>query len=177
MKGMFKLPVINALILLLVVVYLVIDGVTSTEKSKEVYATTSELFNQFDYQKELNLILQENKEEKVGELEKIRKELLILEQSINGADSTEQDVNPFHKEYDEFQEIERSIEENLKDLNDLCVNQIWEKLNVFVNEYARENNYNIVLGSEEDDIVKQTKEHQNITKELVAFCNFRYNKN
>lgn len=52
--------------------------------------------------------------------------------------------------------------------------KIWKRISSYIKEYAEQNAYDIILGSDQNQTVLYSNEQHNITKEVLVFINTKY---
>lgn len=161
------LPISNTLLILLVVVFGVkyFNDLQKTVDNKVVYIDNVVLFSKFNMTKDIKTI-----EEK--KLKKFRKEidsLYAIYQNIKNkkgakAKSLEGQLDAAGKKIHETQE---NYTKNL-------TQQVWNRLNNYIEEYAKKNNYEIILGTQGNGTIMYAKSIRDVTNAVLQFCNTSY---
>ncbi len=170
-----KLSIINTLLLIAILAYLVIGSVGTVNDKKEAYVVTGELFSEFDYQKELDIEYKKLREDKMKNLESMRAHVLSLEERARSEKATQQEIANYQYRYNEFLQAEASVNEELTKINGEYSVKIWDKINSLVSQFGEENNYEVIFGAGGSGNIMYAHEGKNITNELIAFCNLKYN--
>lgn len=170
-----KLIYVNTVLLIAVLIYLIIGNLNVSNKEAQVYVVTAELFGEFDYQKELDSEYKSFKEDKIKELEFLKNDVSILETRARMPEAATDDIQLFQNSYNQYLAIEAQINAELSELNNKYSIQIWDKLNSLISDFGEENDYEIILGATGDGNILYAHDHKNVTQDLIAYCNLKYN--
>ncbi|MBI3134278.1 MAG: OmpH family outer membrane protein [Bacteroidetes bacterium] len=170
-----KLNIVNTLLLVGILAYLVIGQMTSEDVKKQAYVVTGELFAEFEYQKELDSEYKTLKEKKDQELALYRNDLIMLENKIRSGQATEEEVMTYQQGFEQFRNMEYQVNEELAKVNGEYSLQIWNKLNAFIKSYGEENGYDVIFGAGGEGNIMYATENLNITTDVIAYCNNKYN--
>lgn len=170
-----KLPILNTLLLVGIFSYLIISNIDNDNNVGQAYVVTGELFNEFDYQKELDTEYQTMKDNKMKELEAFKTDVLRLEEKARHINATEEDIAQYQYTYNQYLQFEANLNNELAELNNQYGLQIWDKLNSLISDFGEENNYEVIFGAGGNGNIMYAQENKNITTELIAYCNLKYN--
>jgi len=161
-KSSSLLLIINSLLIFALILYVILTGLSS--RTKIVYVDNSELFDGFSMTKELK---------STGEKEFInRKTALdnlyaqIQSKSINASEK-EILMKQFiqgKEELEQFNQIFATTESS----------KIWSRIHSYTEDFSKENNYQLIIGSENKTNVLYADEKITVTKELLTYINKRY---
>lgn len=157
-----KIVIVNLLGLVIVAGILIYSQFSS--KNKIVYVNSMELFEQFKMTKELK---------RTGEKQFNEQKTVVegLYNQLQDSSITEDQKKILMQEFvQKKQELEAfnqnfALEESTK---------IWKRISSYIKEYAEQNAYDIILGSDQNQTVLYSNEQQNITKEVLVFINAKY---
>jgi outer membrane protein len=170
-----KLTIVNTLLLIAVLSYLVISNLGYSGDDKQVYVVTGELFAEFDYQKELDAEYNALKEVKLKELESFQQEIAYLEIQARKPKASSEAIAQYNQGYSQYLSYEAKITNELAELNKQYSVNIWEKLNALISQYGEEHNYQVIFGADGTGNIMYAQEDINITKDLITYCNLKYN--
>ncbi len=170
-----KLPVINTLVLVAILSFLTISYFEDNGENKEAYVVTNELFTAFEYQKELDQEFLSIKSKKIEELESVKSDLIELEDKLKSKTPSNEELDVYNDRYRSYMTLEQNVSDEIETLNSTYTIKIWEKLNELIKRFGEENNYQMILGANGDGNILYAKDQKNITKELIEFCNLKYN--
>lgn len=156
------LLIFNYLVIFSLLFYIIINGISS--KQKVVYVNNNEIFDGFTMTKELK---------RAGEKEfTTRKTVLdalyskLQSQSITASEK-ERLMKQFvqgKEELEQFNQIYAANESS----------KIWSRIHSYTEDFSKENNYQLVIGSENKTTVLYAAEKITVTKELLIYINKRY---
>lgn len=156
------LLIINSLLVFSLIFYVILTSFTS--KTKIVYVDTTELFNGFSMTKELKSKGEKEFISKKTALDNLYSQ--IQSKSIN-ASQKEILMKQFIQEKEEleqFNQIYASTESS----------KIWSRINSYSEDFSKENNYDLIIGTENKTTVLYANEKITVTKELLTYINKRY---
>lgn len=145
----------------------------SSYKSKKIgYVNTSLVYDGFKLKKEL--------ETKYKTVQLVRQNLLdsikfkVQYLSLKGAAINE-------NEKMQINELQRSYLAKEKEFNNdneataaQYSEQIWKQINQFMDDYGKENNYDVILGATGQGNIMYAKEQDDITKPILEYINNKY---
>jgi Skp family chaperone for outer membrane proteins len=174
-ESMKKLSVINTVLLVSILTYLVVGKIDEPKAGNHVYAVTSELYSEFVYQQELSAEYASVKSERDRELSQLKNDLIRLENRILQNVASDEEKQTYEQAVMNYRRSELSINEELLTLGNEYNQKIWDKLNAFTKEFGETNGYEVIFGAGGNGNILHADENKNITTELVAFCNMKYN--
>ncbi|WP_211252713.1 OmpH family outer membrane protein [Crocinitomix catalasitica] len=170
-----KLPIVNTLLLVAILTYVIVNSVDPKHEKKDAYIVTGELFDQFDYQKELDQEYKDLHKSRMKNIELSKLNVLKLEKNARMKNATEEDISKYQQSYNQFLQMESEINNELAETSGQYRLKVWDKLNSLVSQFGEENNYEIILGAGGDGNIMYAEQKKNITEELTAYCNLKYN--
>ncbi len=163
--------IINSIILL---VLLAMGIYSLSQKEKNVYLDTAEVFNGFKLQKELRTKLENVQSARQAILDSIQLRLTAISSS-----SDFDPQNPgeeFFSLRGLYQQRQKQFEEDNQRLSNEYDRQIWNQLNQYVKDYGKEHNYTIIFGANGQGNIMYASETRDITKELIDYINNKYER-
>ena len=170
-----KLSIVNTVLLLTILSFLLINGSFLSGSKKQAYVVTGELFQTFDYQVELEAEYEEIQKNRMEELELLKTTILNLESKIRTGIADQKELNEYQILSERFIQLEVKVNQELASINAEYSNQVWTKLNTYVEEYALENDYEVIFGASGSGNIMYAQENLNVTEEVITFCNKKYN--
>lgn len=162
MKKTLRYPLLFLVILLVTITFFY--GF-SQEKSKMAYVDNTVLFSDFLMTKEM----QAKSSKKIQQQEQTLDSLYRVIQTKE-ANLSENDRNLLSQELNQLQQIK-------KQYSDQTMQQVWSRLNQYVQLYGKENGYTFILGAQGTGNVMYAEEAINITDEVLKFANYKYQGN
>lgn len=163
---MIKKNAIYLLLILAVLVSLSVVFYVNTKLDKIVVVDVIKVFNQFNMKKQL--------EEKVDiELNKYTEHIDSMKSLLQMAQerNDEKRIEIFSKEiYLTESEGQRAFEISNKNINE----QVWNRLNPLIDEFAKKGKYRIVIGANGMGTVLYNVDAVDRTQELINYINERY---
>lgn len=137
------------------------------------------LYAEFDYQKELAIEFKKVEDEITFEKDSLNRAIQAVEFSLSEEDEySEEDKGIlFERAYSNYlaqQEYLDYVQDSIA--NDYSA-KVWKQLNSYMQEYGEENSYDVIIGMQGNGNVMYAKEGVNITEEIIAYSNNKYNGN
>ena len=140
-----------------------------------VYVQNMKLFSEFDLAIELDSELQSFSKARTHELDSLS---MVLESMTNELELMKEIPVEIYQNYNDLRNglafREKNYEEELQILSQDYDQQIWERINGYVESYAEENNYDMILGAIGNGSLMYAKDTLDITDELIIYCNKNY---
>lgn len=133
-------------------------------KNKIVYVNSMELFEQFKMTKELK---------RTGEKQFNEQKIVVegLYNQLQDSSITEDQKKVIMQEFMQRKEALEAFNQNFATEESA---KIWKRISSYIKEYAEQNAYDIILGSDQNQTVLYSNEQHNITKEVLVFINTKY---
>jgi len=140
-----------------------------------VFVQNMKLYSEFDLALELDAELQEFSKSRTRELDSLT---LSLENMTSELEQMEEIPVEAYQAYNDLRNAvmfrEKNFEEELIVKSQEYDQQIWERLNGYVKNYAEEKEYSIVLGASGNGNLMYAKDALDITEDLITYCNKQY---
>lgn len=140
-----------------------------------VYVQNLKLYSEFDLAIELDQQLQEFSKERTRELDSL---MMALENLTNEIEMMNEIPVETYQNYNDLKNAvmfrEKNYEEELISLSQEYDQQIWERLNGYVKDFAEENDYDMILGAAGNGSLMYAKDTLDITDQLIGYCNNQY---
>ncbi|WP_299883439.1 OmpH family outer membrane protein [uncultured Lacinutrix sp.] len=163
------LTIINSLITLSLLVVAILYYLNSKEEKTEtfVYVDNTILFNEFNMTKDIRTI-EDNK-------------IKAIKITMDSIYNLYKDLNKTTKKAKALELELNSKNQTLKLIQDNYTNnlsqKVWSRLNTYVSQYAKENNFKILFGTSGNGNIMYAREEINITSSILTFCNKKYEGN
>ncbi|MEO8535549.1 MAG: OmpH family outer membrane protein [Flavobacterium sp.] len=156
------LLIFNYLLIFSLIFYIIISAYIS--KTKIVYVNNSELFDGFVMTNELK---------RIGEKEFITRKTALdnlyskIQSKSIAASEKETLMNQFIKGKEELEQFNQAFASSES-------TKIWSRIHSYTEDFCKENNYQLILGSENKTNVLYADDKITVTKELLTYINKRY---
>lgn len=157
MKGKILIwNIVNSGMLVAIVVFLVVKN---GEVHPIAYVINQEVFAGFKGREELN--------EKLEHTRQRHKQVLDSLYSQLGNEKDGEAIKAFSQKSRGFMEDEQ-------ELSDRYTQQIWKQINTYVNDYGKENDYEMIFGANGSGSLMYASDAVNVTEEVLEYLNRRY---
>ncbi len=161
---------IQPLLLVLLVAFAVFWS--SFNSKKIAYVNTISVYDGFKMKKEL-----EDKYKKVqltrqNLLDSIRFKIEYI--SVKGKDLTDSDRSQINELQRSYLYKEKEFNSNNEATGQQYTEQIWKQINQYLEDYGKENNYDIIFGANGQGNIMFAKEGDDITKDVSEYINKKY---
>lgn len=143
-------------------------------KPKYGYIILQDVFNEFKLKKELQKKLEQVKSFRQKEIDSLKIDLTILSKKIQTNVASKDEKDLFERKRIEFNQKMQIFEEDNAAMTKQYDNEIITQLNQYIKDYGTKNNYDMILGNNSDGSLMYGKEAFNITKDVTAFINEKY---
>lgn len=169
--GIYSLP-------FLVIGVLIGYSFIGTKNNKAVYVDSIRLYNEFDMQNEYEQRFESLQNNRSAMLDSLRMQVESLGRQL----SVQSEPDPAQVQY--FEQLRQSYFEKEQLFNDELNRvaqsydeQIWAQLNQYVREFGLEKGIDFIHGANGDGSLMFGSEEKEITDQLIAFANSRYQGN
>jgi len=146
------------------------------KQSGIVYVQNMRLYSEFDLALELDATLQDFSKKRTQELDSLN---MALENMTAELENMVEIPMETYQNYNDLRNAlmfrEKNYEEELIAKSQEYDEQIWERLNGYVQTFAEANDYEMILGASENGNLMYAKDTLDITDELIEYCNNQYN--
>jgi outer membrane protein len=144
---------------------------------KRGYIELNKLYSEFEMTKEYTKTLQRSQEIKKTRLDSMSFEIDLLGKQIelDKLPATSPEVAIYNAKVDNFLTLKKNYEEDDYLANEKYRNEINIQINKYVEEYAKENNYDVILGGNGSGNIMYLKNDINITDDVLVYINKKYN--
>ncbi len=158
------------LICLIGVIYLLVNN----KKEKTAFFLSAEVYNEFAYKKELEVELQNTQNRSQHTIDSLEMDLNTTLQFLQTIQPTQEQVSLYEKKQQNYFEFRNQIEQGYSAKTQDFYNQIWDRINEYVQEYGKENGYTYIYGANGDGSIMYAEDSKEITEEIITMINARY---
>jgi outer membrane protein len=164
-------PIINSVLLLC----LLGIGLSSyTQKDKQVYIKTAEVFDAFSLQKELKTKLQNAQSARQAIVDSL--ELKLTAMASSQSFDYENPDDEFLSIRQVYQQKKQEFEESTQQQSQEYDRQIWNQLNQYITDFGKDNNYDMIFGANGQGNLMYASDARDITEELIDYINQKYER-
>lgn len=168
MTNLNRLSIVNTTLIGLIIVVALINYLQSNNQEDIAYINNIQLFNSFNMTKDIKTL----EEAKINAQGKELDSLYALLQSKKDKESVslkniQQQIAYKSKS---FQELQDDYTHNLS-------KNVWNRLHIYIKEYAQAHNLKIILGTSGNGNVMFAEEAIDITNQILEFSNKKYEGN
>lgn len=160
-----NIVVIICVILLSITLYHFIFNKKEVSEHKIVHIDNAKVFSEFSFSKDIS---------KIG-LEKITPQKRIVDSIYNLLQTKDgkQKTNSIQKEFIAQNEKLSQLGEEINNQTNF---QIWSRINQYVTEYGKLNNYELILGATGNGNIMYAENSIDITDDFIIYANSKYEK-
>ncbi|MBF7093487.1 hypothetical protein IUY40_18300 [Flavobacterium sp. ALJ2] len=161
-KNSTKLLLINLLLLLGLILYFTYDGHKSDKKI--ITVNSSILFDNFTMSKDLKRAGENELNNHIAQLDLVYSELQCESISEKRKQILEEQLISEKEELAKF----------YKSLEEMESSKIWLRIQQYIEEFSKENNYHLIIGFKNASYVLDADKKKDKTQDLVKYINKRY---
>jgi outer membrane protein len=136
------------------------------------------LFVQFEYTKELDEKFEQIKNIRQAKLDSIEGVLNAIKNSTKELDKLPDSIKfKFNLLFEQYRKDQAKFKQDNENTEIKFQKQIWTQINQFSVEFAKEKNYDLVVGANAQGSVIYVKDYLDITNELIKYCNDKHKGN
>ena len=158
-KYALSIIIINITLIALIVFWFFASG----SKREVVFVDNNKLFNGFKMTKELKAVGDKQLSEQNRRLDSIYKILNDPAATANKQELVKQAIV-----------IKQGMEEYHNNFTVTNSEKIWNRINAYAKDFANENRYHIIVGSQNNDNILYGDEESDVTLKLLGFINSKY---
>jgi outer membrane protein len=139
------------------------------------YVITAQIFQEFEMKKDLEKKYQSTHSARARITDSLEIELRKVSNDLKTSPNNESIINQYQylqelytKKREQFIEDDKALSEDLD-------TQIFKRMNEYISEYGKENNYDFIFGNAAGGSLMYGKAAKDITKDVIQFMNAKYN--
>lgn len=146
-----------------------------TTKQKIAYVDSMRLYNDYAGKKEFEKKYEFQRQRKQAYLDSLFIDLQQLEKKMDEQGSSSiQVAENYSNKKKIFEQLAENFEKENKEIEGKYLDAIWQSLNQYINEYAKENRFDYVLGATGSGSLMYADEDNNVTKQVTEYANRKY---
>lgn len=155
------LPYLTAIVLLVLTGFSM-HFFDKKESVKTGFIINQKVFEEFQGKKEMKMKLEMVRKEGLKELDSIKSVI----------------TNSYSEEAQRFYEEKMfALENKERNIAELYSNNLWTQINQYIQEYGKQEHYDYIYGATGSGSLMYAKDGNDITKEVIAFINKKYEGN
>lgn len=144
------------------------------ESDKSAFFLSAEVYNEFDYKKELELELNKMESGLTQTLDSLEKDLQFTVNYLNSIEPTQEQIFIYQNQENNYFKYKQEQELNYSKKMEEYYTLIWDRINGYVQEYGEENGYQFIFGANGDGSIMYAQEDGDITSEIISYINSKY---
>jgi outer membrane protein len=144
------------------------------KRQKIGFINTAELFNGFEYKKEIEKELTAIKNSRKFILDSMEANLKVLGKQINNDKKDRELLNKFKMLREDFLARRQKFEDDEETMVRQFDEKIIKQLNSFTKQYGEENNYDMIYGANAGGNIMYADSAYDLTKEVTAYMNQKF---
>lgn len=138
---------------------------------KTAYLDVNALYNSFDYQKEMTFKLDQMAVARKGILDSL--DVDLRDKSIQWKERKEK-LPELQDRYSHFVQLQERFETEYAEVQMKYEKQVWERLNSYVRNFGKMKNYDYIYGANGSGSIMYCDSTENITDQIIKYCNEKY---
>jgi outer membrane protein len=149
-------------------------NVTLQQSQRKIgYVNINEVFEKFDAKNERQAQLEANERKRRSELDSLYRGLQALEVKA-GEGGGQAVLASLDKKRETFALINQSYKEKFAEEDKKYTSEILTKINQYVKEFAKANDYDYILGTNGSGVIMHAPDTDNVTQLFLEFANKKY---
>lgn len=146
----------------------------ASRQPKVAYVDNVVLFNDFQFKKERQAEYEKQKGYFQSQLDTLRMVHLSLEEALEqNPGNTELQQRRAHS-FENYQATDQYFAQKLDSIDGVFNEEVWAKINTYVNEYGKENKYDILIGASGTGTLMYGSDAYNVTEDVLTYINEKY---
>lgn len=167
--------IISLAIILLLTVGVTISLYSSITQPKIAYVQTDKVYNEFIYKKELEVKYEEVLSYRKRILDSLEIQINAISVNIqNSEHKRDENVQTYQYLVMQYQEKEKTFEEDNQKMLQNYTEQIWSQLNKYIEEYGNAEKIDFIYGANGSGSVMHANKAYDETEKLITYVNERY---
>jgi outer membrane protein len=166
---------INFIILLLITVIVGWNIYQYFAKPKTGYVVISEVYNNFDFKKEMEKKFEVTKNAREKILDSIKLEIKLIENKVLRSRKIKpSDTIGYHEMINDYLSKKQTFDEDNTTLSQKYDEQIVTQLNQYIKDFGEAYHYTYIFGTGGNGTLMYAKESENISKDVTEYINKKY---
>lgn len=139
------------------------------------FIKTNEVYDQFELKKELAAQFTQIENSRTLVMDSMKVRMDQLERQLRAAQSpTEIEISQYQSLGKELNDLNTSYTQELKEVQERFNEQIWSRINQYVEDYGNEHNLELIFGANGNGNIMHGGTEKDITNEVTAYINEKY---
>ena len=170
-----KKPGLTLYVSLIAIILIALVSYGSIKRERKIaFVLVNDLFNEFDYKKEMEKKYTEAKNARKKILDSLQVDLSVLSGRIKMNTASKEDIELFGAKRNEFGRRMELFEQENEFMSKQFDEQIIKQLNQYVSDFGKENKYDMIYGNTSNGSIMYGTDELNVTKEVVSYINLKY---
>lgn len=143
-------------------------------KPKIAYIELQKVFNEFAMTKEMSKDIDKVQKAQDMQLDTIALRIEMFKRILNTNYTPAIDDSVKRKEY-EYYLKKQSLEDDMIRLSSTYNDKIWKQLNQYISEFGKDNGYDYLHGASGNGSIMYADSSHNVTADVIAYVNDKYN--
>lgn len=152
----------------------IIYMLTQDDSDKTAFFLSAEVYNEFDYKKELEMDLEKTQNDAKRVIDSLELDLNMNIDYLKSVEPTENQIFQFERKQQNYIEFRNQVESGYVAKTEEFYNQIWDRINTYVQGYGKENGYTYIFGANGDGSMMYAEDSKDITEEIISIINTKY---
>lgn len=176
MKSVYKILLLVTFIWLCVLSYFIIVPAEKKNSRRIAYIDNYKVFDAFDYKKIQDTALYDIEQKVSLEIDSLTRELNKVRSMLSQDAKSEELLLRYNSLKKEYSAARQNAEKVIKSESTRLTNEVYKKLNEYIDEFGKMKSLDIVLGSDGTGSVMYVDSTINITDEVIKYVNKRFNE-
>lgn len=156
--------------------YFIFKNSSATSLKKTVFIDNYKVFDEFGYKKKQDTLLFRIEEEVSIQLDSITEALNNVRNEISVNPKSGELLLKYNALKKEYSAARQEAENTIKSESTRLTNEVYKKLNGYIEEYGKIKSLDIILGSDGNGSVMYVDSAMNVTEDVINFINSKYSK-
>jgi len=144
------------------------------DDKKIAFFMSAEVYNEFDYKKELELELKTIEDALTKSIDSLERDLQFSIDYLNTVQPTQEQIILYERQENYYLKFKQEEEYNYSLKTQEYYSLIWDRINTYVKEYGKENDHSYILGANGDGSIMYADDEEDITAEITEYINLKY---
>ena len=144
-------------------------------KPKVAFVHVQEVYNEFEYKKELETKYEKVQSERKRILDSLEIQINAIATNIQNSEvNKEKNIQNYQYLVADYQSKKKAFSEDNAMVSEKYTQQIWNQLNQYVEEYGKQKGFDFIYGADGSGNVMYAEKGFNITEQIKEYVNQRY---
>lgn len=146
-------------------------------KNKIAYVDRTKLFQKFEMKNDLSKDFEIIERRNIKEVDSLNRKLEQITEKLKlaGQDFDKEELMEYNRLRNYIAEHTKQLELAQQERSLEITQQIWNRLNQYIDEFGKENGYDIIFGAAGEGNIMYGRDKLNISEEVLNYVNRKYN--